>query len=292
MFHIIGEKINGTREQVGKAIAGRDAGYIQSLAARQAEAGANRIDVNAGTRPDREPDDLRWLVETVQAVVDVPLCLDSANPAALTAALAVARTAPLINSISGEPGRLSGVLPLARDHGCPVIALALDDTGIPPDAGKRLAVIRRLLAATRQAGISDDMVFVDPLVMAVSTAEQAGRVALDTIAAVRQEFPEAHITAGLSNVSFGLPARRLVNRTFLALAVAAGLDCAILDPLDRDLVATLLATELLLGRDRHCLTYTRAHRSGLLGPGLPAAAPATHHQPRPAPASAGPRSPN
>jgi len=276
MFHIIGEKINGTRERVGRAIADRDAAYIQSLAARQAEAGAHRIDVNAGTRPDREPDDLSWLVETVQAVTDLPLCLDSANPAALAAALKFTRTAPLINSISGEPGRLSGVLPLARDHGCPVIALALDDTGIPADAGQRMTVIRRLLAATREAGISDGDVFVDPLVMAVSTAERAGLVALETIAAVRAEFPGAHITAGLSNVSFGLPARHLVNRTFLALAVAAGMDSAIADPLDRELMAALKATELVLGRDRHCLAYTRAYRAGLLVPSPAPSAPPAH----------------
>ena len=276
MFHIIGEKINGTRERVGRAIADRDAAYIQSLAARQAEAGAHRIDVNAGTRPDREPDDLSWLVETVQAVTDLPLCLDSANPAALAAALKFTRTAPLINSISGEPGRLSGVLPLARDHGCPVIALALDDTGIPADAGQRMAVIRRLLEATREAGVKDSEVFVDPLVMAVSTAERAGLVALETIAAVRAEFPDAHITAGLSNVSFGLPARHLVNRTFLALAVAAGMDSAIADPLDRELMAALKATELVLGRDRHCLAYTRAYRAGLLVPSPAPPAPPAH----------------
>jgi 5-methyltetrahydrofolate--homocysteine methyltransferase len=291
MFHIIGEKINGTRGQVGRAIADRDAAFIQSLAARQAAAGAHRIDVNAGTRPDREPDDLRWLVETVQEAVDLPLCLDSANPAALTAALAVTRTAPLINSITGEPARLNEVLPLARDHGCPVIALALDDTGIPADAQQRLAVIRRLLAATRDAGIDDADVFVDPLVMAVSTAERAGLVALDTIAAVRAEFPRAHISAGLSNVSFGLPARHLVNRTFLALAVAAGLDCAICDPLDSELLATLRATELLLGRDRHCLTYTRAYRAGLLGPGPSAGASGKNQQPQRTATSAVPGSP-
>lgn len=291
MFHIIGEKINGTRVQVGRAIADRDAAFIQSLAARQVAAGAHRIDVNAGTRSDREPDDLRWLVETVQEAVDVPLCLDSANPAALTAALAVTRTAPLINSVTGEPARLTGVLPLAQDHGCPVIALALDDTGIPAGAQERLAVIRRLMAAIRDAGIDDADVFVDPLVMAVSTAERAGVVALDTIAAVRAEFPQAHISAGLSNVSFGLPARHLVNRTFLALAVAAGLDCAICDPLDRDLMAALRATELLLGRDRHCLAYTRAYRAGLLGPGPAAATSAKNQQSRPAATSAVPGRP-
>jgi 5-methyltetrahydrofolate--homocysteine methyltransferase len=270
MFHIIGEKINGTRGQVHEAIVSRDAALIRSLAASQVEAGAHWIDLNAGTRPDREPEDLRWLVETVQSAVEAPLCLDSANPAALAAALAVVRTTPLINSVTGEPKRLDKVLPLARDHGCPVIALALDDNGIPRGAEERLAVISHLLAATRGAGIPDDQVFVDPLVMAVSTSRGAGLIALDTINSVRVEFPGAHITAGLSNISFGLPARHLVNRTFLALAVAAGMDTAILDPLDRELMATLRATELLLGRDRHCLTYTRAYRSGLFGAFAPA----------------------
>ncbi|HEU5156590.1 MAG TPA: dihydropteroate synthase [Streptosporangiaceae bacterium] len=274
MFHIIGEKINGTREQVHEAIVGRDAAQIRSLAARQVEAGAHWIDVNAGTRPDREPDDLRWLVETVQSAVDVPLCLDSANPAALAAALAVTRDVPLINSITGEARRLDGVLPLARDHGCPLIALALDDSGIPTGTKERLAVIGHLLAATRAAGIPDERVFIDPLVMAVATSRGAGLIALDTITAVRADFSRVHITVGLSNVSFGLPARRLVNRTFLTLAVAAGLDTAILDPLDRELTATLRATEVLLGRDRHCLAYTRAYRSGLLDPFTPAASSA------------------
>lgn len=264
MFHIIGEKINGARQRVHDAVVDRDAEYVRSLATRQVRAGAHRIDVNAGTRPDREPDDLRWLVETVQEVVDVPLCLDSANPVALAAALAVAGTTPMINSISGERGRLADVLPLAADHGCPVIALALDGGGIPAGAPERLAVVRCLVANTRRAGIPDGEVYVDPLVMAAATVRRAGPIALETIRAVRAEFPEVHVTAGLSNVSFGLPARRLVNRTFLALAVEAGLDTAILDPLDRGLVATLRATELLLGRDRHCLTYTRAYRAGLL----------------------------
>jgi len=266
MFHIIGEKINGTRAQVGEAIAARDADYIRILAVRQAEAGADRIDVNAGTRPDREPDDLAWLAGTVQDATSAPLCLDSANPAALEAALAVTRVAPLINSVTGEQARLSGVLPLAVRFGCPVIALALDDSGVPHDAAERLAVLRRLVTAVREAGVSDDMIYVDPLIMAVATGDHAGLVALDTIAAVRAEFPATHITAGLSNVSFGLPARRLVNRTFLTLAIAAGLDTAIADPLDRDLMAALRATELLLGRDRRCLTYTRAYRAGLLTP--------------------------
>lgn len=266
MFEVIGEKINGTRKSVGTAVVERDTELIRSLAVRQAEAGASWIDVNAGTRSDREPEDLAWLVNTVQAVVDVPLCLDSANPEALTAAIGETTRPPLLNSISAEAWRLDSVLPLARDHGCPVIALALDADGIPSGTDGRMAVIARLVAATREAGIPDEHVYVDPLVMTISTDITSANVALATIAAVRSAFPQVHITAGLSNISFGLPARHLANRTFLTLAMAAGQDSAILDPLDGELRATLIATELLLGRDRHCRTYTKAFRAGLLTP--------------------------
>jgi 5-methyltetrahydrofolate--homocysteine methyltransferase len=265
MFRIIGEKINGTRKAVGAAIAARDAPFIESLARRQAEAGAHWLDVNAGTHPDREPDDLVWLVEVVQGVVDTPLCLDSANARALAAALPITRGTPMINSITGEPTRLDGILPLVLESGGPVIALALDARGVPSGVEDRMAVIRRLLAATHDAGIPDDRVFVDPLVLTIGTNTQSALIALDTIRITRAEFPEAHISTGLSNVSFGLPARGLINRAYLTLAVSAGLDTAILDPLDRDLQAALLATELLLGQDRHCLNYTRAFRAGRLG---------------------------
>ncbi|HLF27679.1 MAG TPA: dihydropteroate synthase [Anaerolineae bacterium] len=265
-MHIIGEKINGTRKQVAKAIAERDAGFIQSLARKQAEAGAHWLDVNAGTHPDREPDDLVWLIQTVQAVVEAPLCLDSANPHALRVALREVRQTPLINSISGETDRLTHVLPIVVEHGCEVIALCMDGKGIPATVEARRTVARSLIAETRRAGVPDEKVYFDPLVMTIATNTDAGRVTLDTIRAVHAEFPNVHISLGLSNVSFGLPARGLINRTFLALAVAAGMDAAIVDPLDRELKAALLATELLLGRDRHCLTYTRAYRAGLLEP--------------------------
>jgi 5-methyltetrahydrofolate corrinoid/iron sulfur protein methyltransferase len=261
---IIGEKINGTRKTVAAAVASRDVAFIQALAQKQATAGAHWLDVNAGTTPDHEADDLVWLVQVVQAAVDLPLALDSANPHALAAALGETQRTPLINSISGEPDRLSGILPLAAQHGCDVIAMALDDKGIPMDVAGRLAVVRRLFEATRAAGVPDAQVYVDPLVMTIATNTDCGRLALDTIQAIRAEFPQAHISTGLSNVSFGLPARALINRTFLTLAVAAGMDTAIIDPLDRELKAALLATDLLLGRDKFCQTYTRAFRAGLL----------------------------
>lgn len=261
---IIGEKINGTRKAVAKAIAERDAEFIQNLAKRQVDAGAHWLDINAGTLPSREADDLTWLIRLVQEVVDVPLCLDSANPDALSAVMKEVNQTPMINSISGEASRLTGTLPIVAQNGCEVIALCMDDEGIPTTAEERLNVAHKIFSETRRAGIPDDKIYVDPLVMTISTNTDAGQVTLNTMRAVRAEYPQAHISCGLSNVSFGLPVRALVNRTFLVLALAAGMDTAIIDPNDRELQAAMRSAELLLGRDKHCLNYMRAFRSGLL----------------------------
>jgi 5-methyltetrahydrofolate--homocysteine methyltransferase len=261
---IVGEKINGTRKLVAKAIAERDVSSIQDLARRQVDGGVNWLDANAGVSPDKEPDALIWLVQTVQSVTDVPLCLDSANPAALVAAIEHVKHTPMINSISGEQKRLQGILPLVSRHKCAVIALATDDNGIPKNVTDRLNIIRRLINETRQAGVPDGNVYVDPLALALATNTQAGLIALDTIRAVHTEFPGVHIISGLSNVSFGLPARTLINQAFLTLAMEAGMDSAILDPLDKGLRSALMATEVILGRDRFCLNYSRAYRASRL----------------------------
>jgi len=264
-MQIIGEKINGTLQEVKRAIRERNASFIQDLARRQVEAGAALVDVNAGTRPDEEPDALSWLVRTIQEAVEVPLCLDSANPRAIAMAIQETKQTPMINSISGEPTRLDGILPLVSKHGCSVIALAMDEHGIPKGVDERLTVIRRLMDRTRDAGLPDEKVYIDPLVMTISTNIESGTIALETMRAVRAEFPKAHLCAGLSNISFGLPERHLVNRVFLTLALAAGLDAAILDPFDQELRGELLAAELVLGRDGHCLNYTRSYREGRIG---------------------------
>ncbi len=262
-MQIVGEKINGTRKRVAAAIGERDADAIRSLATRQAEAGSAWLDVNAGTHPRQEADDLIWLIEQVQTVTDTPICLDSANPDALNAAIQAVDRTPMINSISGEPDRLANILPIVAEHGCQVIALAMDDKKIPETAAERMAVIHKVMAATREAGVPDDHVYVDTLAMTLGTRTDGAVTSMDTMRAVREEYPEAHLILGLSNISFGLPARSQINRTFLTLAMQAGLDSAILDPLDRDLRAAILTTELVLGRDRHCLNYVRASRTGL-----------------------------
>jgi 5-methyltetrahydrofolate--homocysteine methyltransferase len=260
---IIGEKINGTRKRVAQAIAERDTAFIQELAQKQAAAGSAWLDVNAGTPPQQEPVDLVWLVETIQSVVDTPLCLDSANPKALEIAIQAVKKTPMINSINGEAERLASVLPMVVEHHCPVIALAMDGNKIPETSEKRLEIISAIIAETRRQGVPDSNLYIDPLAMTLSTNTKSALILFQTMHQVKQEYPDVHLTMGLSNISFGLPARSFVNRYFLSLAIQAGLDSAILDPLDREIQAAILTTELILGRDAHCLNYIRASRKGI-----------------------------
>lgn len=260
---IIGEKINGTRKKVAQAIAERHAEYIQELAVKQTEAGSTWLDVNAGTHPEKEPEDLIWLIENIQAVTDIPLCLDSANPEALKLAIQKVNKTPMINSISGEPNRLEKILPIVAKYGCEVIALAMDETKIPETYEKRVEVIEKVIKATRGAGVPDEKVYVDPLALTVATSNQSAVVACETIRVLKTKYNDLHFSVGLSNISFGLPARKQINRTFLIMAMQVGLDCAILDPLDQELQATIVTTEMLLGRDENCLRFLQASRKGL-----------------------------
>jgi 5-methyltetrahydrofolate corrinoid/iron sulfur protein methyltransferase len=263
---IIGEKINGTRKRVAQAIAERDADFIKDLAVKQAQAGSAWLDINAGTPPHQEPDDLIWMIENIQSVTEIPLSLDSANPEALKIAIQAVKKTPLVNSISGEPERLEKILPIVAEHGCDVIALAMDEKKIPETYQKRMEVIQKIIEATRASGIPDDKLYIDPLAMTIATNQTGGLVACDTIRSAHAQYPHVHFTMGLSNISFGLPARKVINRSFLILAMQAGLDSAILDPLDRELKAAILATELLLGRDEYCMNFIRAARKGVFDP--------------------------
>lgn len=263
---IIGEKINGTRKAVAKAIRERDTDFIAELAKSQVKAGSSYLDVNAGTAPEREPEDMVWLVNTIQDVCDTPLCLDSANPAALRAGLELVKTTPLINSVSGEKPRIEGVLPLALEFKTNLILLALDDvTGIPDTSDGRMEIVDRLVSLAKDGGLSESQLFVDPLVTAISTGTENALITYETIQKIRQAYPECHITSGLSNISFGVPARPLVNSAFMSMAVQVGLDSAILNPNDRNLMGVMLASEMLMGKDRFCQTYSKAFRAGSIG---------------------------
>jgi len=263
---IIGEKINGTRKAVAQAIRERDSIFIRELAKSQSEAGSAFLDVNAGTAPEREAEDMAWLVTTIQEACDTPLCLDSANPTALRAGLDLVKRPPLINSISGEKPRIEGVLPLALEYKTSLIMLALDDeTGIPNTSDGRMRIVDRLVGLALGGGLAEERLYIDPLVTAISTGTDSALITLDTIRRIRSGYPKCHITSGLSNISFGMPLRHMINRTFMAMAVQAGLDSAIADPNDRKLYEVMFASEMLMGKDRYCQGFNRAYRTGRIG---------------------------
>ncbi len=261
---IVGERINGTRSRVKDAIIARDADFVQAEAQRQAEAGADYIDVNAGTGPEREADDLVWLVQTVQAGVSTPVCLDSPNVEALRAGLEACTGKAMLNSASAEAARMEAVLALAHRHGARVVGLTLDDSGLPKTAEQRMSIAEKLVAKADDIGIDRDDIFLDPLARAVGVENEQGAAFLDAVSGIRQSLPGVHVICGLSNISFQMPARRLLNRTFLAMAMARGMDAAILDPLDGGLMAAVCAGSALLGQDDMCMGYIEAHRGGRL----------------------------
>ena len=261
---LIGERINATRKPIARALKARDAALIAKEAAKQREAGADYIDVNAGMSPEREAEDLAWLVETVQAAVDAPCCIDTANPAALEKALAVHKGRALVNSITGEKERLEGILPLAARHKARLVALTMDDAGMPTGLAQREEVAARLAEAVTNAGLALEDLFFDPLVRPVSTNPEEVAPLLDAFGRLRERFGGCHATCGLSNISFGLPERRTLNRTFLVLAVARGLDAPILDPTEPGVRAALYAARALSGADEFCMEYVTAAREGRL----------------------------
>lgn len=262
---IIGERINSTRTSIARAIEQGDAAYVQQEARIQREAGADFVDVNAGVFIEREIDYLPWLVRTVQSAVDTPLSLDTPNPEALKAALKEHRGAALINSITLEKRRIETMAPLAREYSAKVIALAVDSAGVPAEAKNKCEVAVRLVHALNRQGIPHADIYVDPVVQPVCTGSRAGLETLGAMTQIRSALPDVHVLCGLRNVSLHLPERALLDRTFLAMALGAGADTAIVDPCDAAIMAVVIAGEVLVGRDEFCLRYIQGYRDGCFG---------------------------
>ncbi len=261
---IIGELINSTRKQIRKAVEEKDAAAIQSLAKRQVEAGAHWIDVNAGAFPTDEVEKLRWLIDTIRQVTDAPLSIDSPRPAAVEAGLAVAGNEPFLNSISAESERYKTLIPFVLKYNARVVALSMDDNGMTDDMTKVWEVADGLIKHLEDDGVPPDHIFVDPLIRPVSTNGEYGMGALAVVERISTAHPLVHKTCGLSNISFGLPKRKLVNQIFVAMAIARGMDSAIVDPLDPRMMANILVAEALSGRDQFCMGYITADREGKL----------------------------
>jgi 5-methyltetrahydrofolate--homocysteine methyltransferase len=262
---IVAERINASRKAIRAALETFDAAAIAGEVRAQAAAGAHYIDLNGGTFPGREAELLCWLVDVAQSETRLPLCLDSPDAQALAAALPhIKGERPMINSINLEPERLARILPLAREYRAKVIALAQGE-GVPAAAAPgKIELAVRLVEQLVRGGMALDDIYVDPLLFPVGTDSNAALASVTAMREIMARFPGVHTICGLTNVSHGLPARKLVNRTFLAGAIANGMDAAIIDPTDPLLMATLLGAEAVFGRDEYCVNFIEAFQAGKL----------------------------
>jgi len=261
---IIGEKINATLDAVKTIILNRDTKSLLDLTQKQVSAGADYIDVNIGTGVGSQEDEIRsikWAIENIQGQVTTPLCIDSADPKVIATGLETLKAKPsMINSAKAEKHSLEAVVPLAAEHDSLLIALAMDEDGIANTVDGRLRSCEKILGAGQKYGVPIENLYIDPLVMPISTDINSGLVTLETIFAIKKSFPGAKTVTGLSNVSYGLPQRGRLNIAFLHMCIFAGLDAAIVDPLDEELMAAIKTGEVLAGKDRYCRRYMRAFR--------------------------------
>ena len=245
-------------------MAERNTDYIIDDVKKQIEASTNFIDVNAGARIGHEAEDMKWLLDTIQPIATVPLTLDSPDPEILEMAFKMAERTPMINSISLERERFDAMMPFLNGKDCKVIALCMDDTGMPTASIDIVDRGKRLVEELNNIGIPTKNIYVDPLVQPISTDSTKGTMVLDAVRALKTEFPEVHITGGLSNISYGLPQRHIINRTFVSLMMDAGMDSAIIDPLDKKIMATIRTADMLLGNDSYCMNFLKGVRSGTI----------------------------
>lgn len=263
---IIGERINSTRGPIKKAIASRNAGFILKEAKAQIDAGADYIDINCAMGLENELQDIDWVMSVIQSgLKDVSICIDSPNYLAIDKALSLYKSkgSVMINSITGEEARMKYILPLAIKHKAKVIALTMNDKGMPHSAEERFEIAKDILERTNKEGLKAQDLYFDPLIRPISTEPGQGKEFLRSIPLIKS-LGGVKTICGLSNVSFGLPERSLVNSTFLSMAIHAGLDAAILDPMDKNITSCLAASKALLCKDEYCAGYIKAFREGKL----------------------------
>ena len=259
---IIGEKINSTRKDIKEAIARKDESCLRDLAVKQAQAGAGYLDLNTGAFPEREIELMKWLVDVIQHAVELPLAIDSANPDVLQAGLELNKNGtPFINSITLEQPKFDDVVPLIKKYDANILALSIGPEGISKTTDGRFDHAKQLIEALCREGISPNKIYLDPLIQPVSVQNDFGLIALEVIQKVKEQFPGVNTICGLSNISFGLPDRKHLNKCFLLMAMAAGLNSAILDPLDNELMGVITAAQALMGKDRFCKNYIKKFRS-------------------------------
>jgi len=261
---IVGERINASRSSIADALKCRDREFLQREAKAQDMAGADYIDLNAAIFGTEEVEYLKWLIDSVQAVTDKPLCIDSPNAAAIKSVMADIATKPMINSITLEPSRLERMLTLAAEYDTKVIALCQSDTLIAKTVDEKIDIAGKLVEKVSEAGIPLEDLYIDPLVFPLSADEKSSLATLEAIKGIMRSYAGVHTICGVSNVSYGLPNRKLVNRSFLIAGIAYGLDSVIVDPLNKELYAALKTAVMVAGKDDYCMEYITAFREGLL----------------------------
>jgi 5-methyltetrahydrofolate--homocysteine methyltransferase len=263
---IIGEKINGSIPSVAKAIEERNEEHIRNLAIAQTNAGATFIDVCASVDESIEVETMKWLIDLVQGVTELPLAVDSPSSNIIKECLPFVNKPGLVNSVSGEGDKIDVIFPVIADSTWQCAALLCDDTGIPKTAEKRLEVFSNIMAKAKENNNDASRIHIDPLVEMLCTSEDGINMIIEVMKEIKKQYPTIHITGAVSNISFNLPVRKLVNQGFVVLSMNSGLDSAILDPLNRDMMGLIYATEALLGNDEFCMDYIRAYRQGVFGP--------------------------
>jgi len=262
---IIGEKINGSIPKTGKAIKEHDEAYIKELAKMQTAAQANYIDCCASVN-EGELETEHWLIDLIQGESDTPISVDSPNPQVIVDAMEFCKKPGLINSVSMEGNKIDTIFPVIKDTEWNCVALLCDDKGIPSTVEARIAIFKQIMERCEKDGIAPERMFIDPLVETLGTNGNSLLNFAECCRQIKALYPTVHITSGLSNISFGLPVRKIINLGFMSYAIEAGMDSAIIDPTNRDLIGIIYACGALQGNDDFCMEYLNAYRENLFGP--------------------------
>jgi len=265
---VIGEKINASNKSVAEAVMRRDGEFVASLARAETDAGADFIDINSSIKGgvgEYEVETMEWLVEVVQGATDKPLSIDSEVASVIEAGLSKYNSKRLIiNSVTAEPERLDAIGSIAAEHNAWLVALAMGTKGIPSTVEERLDACEQIMAYLTKLGLKAEQILFDPLILPIAVDPNQGIVTLKTMEQIKSHYPGAKTVLGLSNISYGLPFRKLVNRAFLLMAAYPGLDAVILNPLDAKMMSLIKAADMLTGKDASCRRYIRAHQKGIL----------------------------
>ena len=254
---IFGERFNSSRKPVLEAFRNRDEKYLVSEAQKQEKAGAHYIDINTAALLDKEIETLEWAIPLLQKEISIPLSIDTPNTVAIEKGLTIHKGKAVLNSLNWNQQKINRLLPLIKEYEPYIIVLCMEEKSLPRSSEEELAIAVKMVSFFEKEGIDPNRLFIDPLVHPIGVNQQSVILFLESLNKIKQKISTARTIAGLSNVSFGLPKRRLLNRTFLVLSLSCGLDAAILDPLDKDLVASISAANALLGKDPGLKDYLK-----------------------------------